>query len=133
MVRWMARGMYLFALLMVAHAALAQEFSADVVSTKNNNGGVKKIYVGTDKIRFEVQGGNAAMGASAVILDETEGKYVVVLGDKHMYMDAPQMMVKPLITQFWRVPDANDACTQWRKAAAQAGTDQELGQLHEDW
>jgi hypothetical protein len=39
-----------------------------------------------------------------------------------MYMDAPTTMVKPLMTHYWRVPDVNDACPEWKKTAEQAGT-----------
>jgi hypothetical protein len=111
---------------MVAHRALAQEFSADVVNAKDN-GQLKKLYAGKNKVRFEVGSKNAAMGPSAVILDEAQNKYVVVMAERHMYMDAPLMMVKPLITQYWRVDDVNDACPQWKKVAAQAGADKNWG------
>ena len=113
--------------LVVGPLALAQEFSADVVNMKPDNGGLKKVYSGKDKVRYEVEGRNAAMGASAVILDEAQHKYVVLMAERHMYMDAPLMMVKPLITQFWHVDDVNDACPQWKKIADQAGTSKNWG------
>lgn len=108
--------------LMIGHLALAQEFSADVVNSKTENVGLKKVYAGKDKVRYEVQSQNAAMGPSAVILDEAQNKWIIVMAERHMYMDAPLMMIKPLITQFWRVQDVNDACPQWKKIAEQAGT-----------
>ncbi len=107
--------------LAIGRQARAQEFSADVVNTKDN-GEVKKVYAGKNKVRFEVDSRNAAMGPSAVILDETQNKYVIVMAERRMYMDAPLMMVKPLITQYWRVEDVNDACPQWKRVAEQAGT-----------
>ncbi len=108
--------------LMIGHLALAQEFSADVVNSKTENVGLKKVYAGKDKVRYEVQSQNAAMGPSAVILDEAQNKWIIVMAERHMYMDAPLMMIKPLITQFWRVQDVNDACPQWKEIAEQAGT-----------
>jgi hypothetical protein len=108
--------------LVVGPLAMAQEFSADVVNMKPDNAGLKKVYSGKAKVRYEVEGRNAAMGPSAVILDEAQHKYVVLMAQRQMYMDAPLMMVKPLITQFWRVDDVNDACPQWKKTAEQAGT-----------
>jgi hypothetical protein len=49
---------FLFTFLVLANIALAQEFSADVVSQKSDNVGMKKVYAARDKVRFEVQGAN---------------------------------------------------------------------------
>jgi hypothetical protein len=113
--------LWLVGCLGIGHLALAQEFSADVVNTKDN-GELKKVYAGKNKVRFEVEGRNTGMGPAAVIVDEEQNKYTVVMPERRMYMDPPLMMVKPLITQFWRVDDVNDACPQWKKTAEQAGT-----------
>jgi len=120
-IRWMVRGSCFVALLVIAQLGLAQEFSADVVNTKDN-GELKKLYAGRDKVRFEVETGNAGMGPTAVILDEGQNKYTVVMSERRMYMDAPTTMVKPLMTHYWRVQDVNDACPEWKKTAEQAGT-----------
>jgi len=108
--------------LSMAHVGLAQEFSADVVNQRGDTGGLKKVYAAKDKIRFEVEGRNAAMGPSALVLDEAQNKYIVIMAERRMYMDAPQMMVRPVIEKFWRVQDVNDACPQWKKTAEEAGT-----------
>lgn len=106
----------------------AQEFSADVVNRqKAGNAGFNKVYATKDKVRFEIAGANAAMGPSAAILDETQHKYVVVMSERHMYMDAPMTMIKPLITHYWRVEDVDDACPEWKRTAEQAGTDKNWG------
>jgi len=107
---------------MIGHQALAQQFSADVINKKTENEGPKKIYAGNGKERVEVESSNPMMGHTAVILDESQNKYTVLMTERHMYMDASAMMVRPLITQFWHVQDVNDACPQWRKTAEQAGT-----------
>jgi hypothetical protein len=120
-IRWKMRCAGFVIVLVIAQVALAQEFSADVVKTKDN-GGLKKLYATKNKVRFEVETGNAAMGPSAIILDETQNRYTVVMSARHMYMDAPMTMVKPLITHYWRVEDVNDACPEWKKTAEQAGT-----------
>lgn len=125
--RSMIRFGCLVVFLVAAHLAVAQEFSADVVNQKQENGGLKKIYATKDKIRFEVEARNAAMGPSALILDEAQNKYIVLMAEKHMYMDAPPMMVRPLINKFWRVDDVNDACPQWKKTADQAGVSKNWG------
>lgn len=121
MVRRIVVFLCLAGCLAIGHLACAQEFSADVVNTKDN-GQLKKVYAGKNKVRFEVDNRNPAMGTTAVILDQAQNKYVIVMAERHMYMDAPLMMVKPLITQYWRVDDVNDACPQWKKVAEQAGT-----------
>jgi len=113
--------------LVIGHLAMAQEFSADVVKMQTGNVGIRKLYAGKDKVRFDMAGGNAAMGPTVAILDEAQHKYTVLMTERHMYMDAPPMMVKPLITQFWHVQDVNDACPQWKKTAEQAGTDKNWG------
>jgi hypothetical protein len=110
----------LFGCLASGRLASAQEFSADVVNTKDN-GELKKLYAGENKVRFEVESGGG-MGPATVLVDESQNKYVVVMTERHMYMDAPPIMIKPLITQFWRVQDVNDACPDWKKTAEQAGT-----------
>jgi hypothetical protein len=121
-IRWMLRGSCLLALLAITQVSMAQEFSADVLNRNTDNTGLKKLYSGKDKVRFEVLSKNSAMGPSAIILDEAQHKYIVLMAERHMYMDAPLMMVKTLITQFWRVQDVNDACPGWKKAAEEAGT-----------
>ncbi len=108
--------------VVIGYRALAQEFSADVINKKTDNQGVKKLYAGNGKERFEVASGNPMMGPTAVILDESQKKYVVLMTERRMYMDAPPTMARALITQFWHVQDVNDACPQWRKTAEQAGT-----------
>jgi len=123
----MVRLCCLVGFLAAAQSVMAQDFSADVVNQKQESGGLKKVYAAKDKIRFEVEGRNPAMGSSAIILDEAQNKYIVLMSEKHMYMDAPQMMVRPLINKFWRVEDVNDACPQWKKTADQAGVSKNWG------
>ena len=127
MLRPIASFFVLIACLVIGHQALAQEFSADVTSQKQNNMGVNKLYSSDTKVRLEVQSSGNAMGPSALILDESQHKHVMLMAERHMYMEAPVTMVKPLITQFWRVQDPNDACSQWKNIAQQAGTDQNWG------
>ncbi|MGA8621480.1 MAG: hypothetical protein WB660_23515 [Candidatus Sulfotelmatobacter sp.] len=126
MIRWIMHGSCFVVLLVIAQVAAAQEFSADVANTKDN-GELKKLYAGKNKVRFEVETGNAGMGPTAVILDETQNRYIVVMSARQMYMDAPLRIVKPLITHYWRVEDVNDACPEWKKTAEQAGTDKNWG------
>jgi hypothetical protein len=127
-IRWITRCGYFVVALVIAQGALAQEFSADVVNTKpGNNGRLSKVYAGKDRVRFEMTNVNAAMGASALIFDEARHSYTVVMAERHMYMDAPVTMVKPIITNYWRVQDVNDACPAWKKTSDEAGNDKNWG------
>ena len=120
--RSMLRFSCLVAFLTLGHVALAQEFSADVVSQKSDNVAMKKVFATKDKVRFEVQGANPSMGPSAFIFDDAKHTYTVLIAARHMYMDAPVTMVKPILAHFWRVDDVNDACPEWKKTAEAAGT-----------
>jgi len=111
----------------IAQAAFGQEFSADVVSTRGN-GALSRIYSTREKVRFEAEGKNPSMGAIAIIIDETQNKWVVLMAQRHMYIDrVPGMMKTPIITHFWHVEDVNDACPQWKKIADEAGAGNNLG------
>jgi hypothetical protein len=76
-----------------------RSFPADVVNTKDN-GELKQLYAGEDKVRFEVETGNAGTGPAAVVLDEARNKYFVVMSERRMYMDAPTTMVKPWMIHY---------------------------------
>jgi hypothetical protein len=61
-IRRIVAACFLLTFLVLANIALAQEFSADVVSQKSDNVGMKKVYAAKDKVRFEVQGGEPTDG-----------------------------------------------------------------------
>lgn len=113
--------------LVVGPRALAQEFSADVLNKKTDNSGVKKLYASKDKVRLELEGRNTSFGPTALILDEGQRRPIALMTERHMYMEAPQVMAAPLVAQFWRVSDVNDACPQWKKASEQAGPNKNWG------
>jgi len=118
----MMLGCGLVGLLATAQMALAQDFSADVANEKGNQE-LKKIYATKDKVRFEVEARNQAMGPTVLIVDEAQNKWIVLMAERHMYMDSvPAMMRTPTMYQFWHVEDVDDACPQWKKIAEQAGT-----------
>jgi hypothetical protein len=119
----------LLGFLAISHLAVAQDFSADVVKTGEEKIGVQKLYSTKDKIRFEVEGmgGNAAMAPNALILDEAQNTYVVLMSARHMYMEAPPVVTREIVSKFWRVQDVNDACPQWKKVAEESRTDKNWG------
>ncbi len=115
-------------LLAIAQLARAQDFSADVVSNKQGNGGQGKLYSTKDKVRWELGERNPQMGPTALVVDEAQGKSFVLMAQQHMYMDSQPWMTKtPVVTQFWHVADVNDACPQWKKIAEQYKTDKDWG------
>lgn len=103
MVRRIVGFFCLLACLVIGHLALAQEFSADVV-TSRSDAKLTKVYAGKGKVRYEGRGEGSPLGPAAVIFDETQHRYLVLMAERHMYMDAPPFtMIKPLVGQFWHV------------------------------
>lgn len=127
MLRPIAAACFLLAFPILATTALAQDFSADVVSERSDNVGLKKVYATRNKLRFEMQGENRQMGPSAIVFDDTKHTYTIIMAERHMYMDAPMTITKRLLTHFWRVDDPNDACPEWKKTAEEAGSDKDWG------
>jgi hypothetical protein len=126
MLRSMVRGYFSAGILLAASLVMAQDFSADVVNARGGEG-IKKVYSTKDKVRYDVAGQSQEMGAAALIVDEAQHKWLVVLSERHMYMDSwPMMMKRPIITQYWHVQDVDDACPQWKKLAEQ-GNQQNWG------
>lgn len=122
MLRRIAVACFLLTFLTLASVALAQDFSADVVSQKSDDAGMKKVYATKDKVRFEMPGTNPQMGPSAIVVDDAKHSYTVLMTERHMYMDAPVNVVRPILTHFWRVDDPNNACPEWKKTAEEAGS-----------
>lgn len=127
MFRLLVAACFLLTLPILANVALAQDFSADVVSRDSDSSGMKKVYVTRNKARFELQGDNPQMGPSAIVFDDTKHSYTIIMAERHMYMDAPMTITKRLLTHFWRVDDPNDACPEWKKTAEEAGSDEDWG------
>jgi hypothetical protein len=127
-VRRIAGLCFLAGLLGIAQLTLAQDFSADVVSSRQGNSAPGKLYSTKDKVRWELGERNPQMGPSALVVDEAQSKSFVIIERQHMYMDSQPWMTKtPVVTQFWHVQDVNDACPQWKRMAEQMKTDKNWG------
>ncbi len=115
---------------LLAQVAVAQDFSADVISNKGNGPtGQGKLYYTKGKARWELGNDrNPQMGPMALIVDEAQGRSLVLMPQRHMYMDSMPWMTKtPAIGLFWHVDDVDNACPQWKSAAQQMKTDQNWG------
>ena len=121
MLRRIVAACFLLTFLVLPNIALAQEFSANVVSQKSDNAGMKKVYAAKDKVRFELQGANPQMGPSAILFDDAKHTYTVILTERRMYMDAPVTVVRPILSHFWRVGNPNDAARNGRKPRKKPG------------
>jgi hypothetical protein len=113
MLRTAARLSCLLALGLMSRMILAQEFSADAVNLKQGHDQINKVYMGKDKLRIE-------LGGTALIIDEGQNRSIALMTERHVYMEAPQVMSKPVMLHLWRVADVNDACPQWKKVIEQA-------------
>lgn len=113
--------------LLFSNLLLAQDFSADIVNSQKM--GLKKIYATKNKVRFEgSEGPQQGMGPVTVIVDEAQNRFFFLFSQRHMYMDSlPMAMKTPLITRLWHVDDVDDACTQWKKVADEAKTNENWG------
>lgn len=127
MLRLMLRLFSLLLLLFLASLVVAQDFSADVITSRQGSA-PGKLYSTKNKVRWELAERNDRMGPSAIVLDEAQGKSFVILEQRHMYMDSmPWMLKTPVVSQFWHVQDVNDACPQWKRIAEQLKTDKNWG------
>ena len=119
MLRQIVFSSCLAGLLAIGQLALAQEFSADVVNLQRE-GGLSKMYVGKDKVRMEMKekSGNGGMNSGALIIDTVQKKNIVLMAERQMYMELPQGQMTPMAQNFWRPPDPDDACPQWKEMAA---------------
>ncbi len=117
MLRFISRGSFLAALLILASVAMAQsEFSADVVDTSGQKAGraPTKVYFGKDKMRFESADKNDMKSGGSVIFNLKDESWVVLMPNQHMYMDMPaSMMERRGMFHFFRSGDVENACSEW--------------------
>lgn len=108
----------------LACALFGQEFSADLVTTHASGGGVTaKIFVGKDKVRIEPQqnGGMGGMGGGAVIMDMSTQTSVILMPERHMYVETLPGHGPQHAVAFFRPDDIDNACADWLKLARKPG------------
>lgn len=109
-------------LCLLCTAALAQEFSADVVTTdKKEAGQSTKIYVSRNKIRFESQGQKHQAGT--VLLDSDTQMMDIIMPQQHMYMEnhIGQGPGQQHTFKFFQAVDVENACPAWQKMTDHPG------------
>ena len=121
MFRLIVRGSCFIVLLIASTFSLAQtEFSGEVVDSQKPDKAPTKVYFGKDKMRFDSQDKDTHGGS--VILDFTNQSYLVLMPQRHMYMEMPaQMMDKRGMFSFFRTGDVENACGDWLKLATNKG------------
>lgn len=109
-------------LCLLGTAALAQDFSADIVTTdKKQAGQSTKIYVSKSKMRFESQGQKHQAGT--VILDSDTQMMDIIMPAQHMYMESHvgQGPGQQHMFKFFQAIDVENACPDWRKMTDHPG------------
>lgn len=114
MFRPMTKVFSLFFLMFFATLAFSQaEFSAEIVNDKQPNANHAKIFFGKDKMRVESLE-HEGKGAGAFIVNMATHTSTVLMDQQHMYMEMPQQMASRQHSyDFFRVHDAEDACSDW--------------------
>ena len=118
-----------FALLATTELWAQEDFSADIVNTKDSgNQSHAKIYVTKDKWRIEGLG-EGRMG-SAIITNLATRMSDVLIPDRKMYMEFPQGQgpAGQRLWSFYQARNIDDACSDWlRLPYNQGGTCKKIG------
>jgi len=113
-----ARALAITFLLLGCTALLAQEFSADMVDTKQNGTTTSgKIFVGKTKVRIETE--DRPRGGGILIYDMTQQHSYVLMPAQHMYMELGPGRGISRTSEFFRPPDIDNACPEWQKVATE--------------
>jgi hypothetical protein len=108
--------------LLLCSAAFSQEFSADLVNSKTGSPrNIGKLYVGTDKVRFEGQDAEAHGGVA--LINFTTHVTDVLIPERQMYVEMMQGQARrqqPFA--FFRPTDPDNACAEWLKTVAKPGS-----------
>jgi len=118
-----------FALLATTELWAQEDFSADIVNTKDSgNQSHAKIYVTKDKWRIEGLG-EGRMGG-AIITNLATRMSDVLIPDRKMYMEFPQGQgpAGQRLWSFYQARNIDDACSDWLKLPYnQGGTCKKIG------
>ncbi|HEY1799716.1 MAG TPA: hypothetical protein VGG46_02180 [Terriglobales bacterium] len=110
-------------LCLLCTAALAQEFSADIVTTDKRQAGQNtKIYVSKNKMRMEGMGQKNEMGA--VLVNYDTQMMDIIMPSRHMYMESnigqgPGQ--RHNMFRFFQAIDVENACPDWQKMTDHPG------------
>jgi hypothetical protein len=106
----------LVAALLIASPAMAQEFSADLVTRGSAAQPTQKIFVSGDKARVET--GDA--DGSVLIADSSAGVAYMMMPPQRLYIVSTNAVAVDMARLF-HPADPNDPCTEWLKLVADRG------------
>ena len=104
-------------------AAVAQQFSAELVRQKPAGAAKSKIYVGKSKIRLEAEG---QAQANYVIVNLAQRQSSMVLPDNKTYIISPPGQI-PSSIPFLIIDDPENACPTWEKSVQKPKTCTKVG------
>jgi len=110
-------------LLLLTVPALSQDFSADLVRQKPQNGPTTKVFVSGDKVRFEVAGQKTS---SFAVINVAQRTSTMVLPDTKSYVVSPPGHLASSIPLF-HIDDPENACNSWEKSMQNPGTCKKVG------
>ena len=130
MLRWIARISCFFAFVLASSFVLAQsEFSAEIVDLQKPGTPTQgKIYFAKDKKRIESQ--SSARTGGAVIVNFATQTSMVLMAEKHMYMEMPaqsQSQRMGSTAAFFQTGDVENACGDWQKMGHQGSSCHKVG------
>jgi hypothetical protein len=114
-------GVACLALLCIACTSVfAQEFSADMVTNERGTPHNSKLYVTKNKIHID---NIDQQQKGSVIMNYDTQKILVVMPDRHMYMEMPfdQAQKQGNHFMFFQAMNAEDACADWQKMTDRPG------------
>ena len=109
---------------MAGALCFAQDFSADIVSLSGNDHiAMSKVFVSGNKAHVDMRGNE--MGVSAVLVDNDQHKYYLLMPPQHAYMEMPRGTTRTFA--LWRPTNVNDACPEWQNLMAQIHPQEKSG------
>ncbi|MGA8429463.1 MAG: hypothetical protein WB729_06550 [Candidatus Sulfotelmatobacter sp.] len=120
------RFLLILTLAAASSVAVAQaDFSADIVNPKPANTFHTKIFVTSNKLRFQQE--NNGHTTSIMLVDLAALTSVVLIPQQHLYIKALKPQIPGQGVAFFQPEDVADACAAWQKMGELKGECRKLG------
>jgi hypothetical protein len=117
--------LFLTVLLLVASAAMSQDFSAEMVHFKPaNSTAVTNVNASGDRIRFEIAG---VKQGTIVLLDLATQTSTMILPQNQTYIVSAPGKSRAALPLF-KITDPDNACPNWEKAFNKPGSCSKVGE-----